>query len=142
VGILLPDEPSLFWLVSRVCPVLVSGNSCVIIASESAPLPALTFSEVIATSDFPAGVINILTGLKKELIPHLASHMDVNAFDYADNSSEFKKEVQSACANNVKRFIYSAHKNINEYYNDGLNENLKQIQNFVEIKTVWHTMGY
>lgn len=142
VGILLPDEPSLLGLISRFCPVLVSGNSCVIIASESAPLPALTFSEVIATSDFPAGVINILTGIKKELIPNLASHMDVNAFDYADSNILFKKEVQSACANNVKRFIYSAHKNVNDYYVDEPNENLKQIQSLIEIKTVWHTMGY
>jgi acyl-CoA reductase-like NAD-dependent aldehyde dehydrogenase len=142
VGILLPDEPSLLGLVSRICPVIVSGNSCVIIASESAPLPALSFSEVIATSDFPAGVINILTGLKKELISHLASHMDVNAFDYADINGSYKKEVQISCSENVKRFIYSAHKNINDYYTDGLNENLKQIQNFTEIKTVWHTVGY
>jgi acyl-CoA reductase-like NAD-dependent aldehyde dehydrogenase len=142
VGILLPDEPSLLGLVSRVCPVIVSGNSCIIIASESAPLPALSFSEVIATSDFPAGVINILTGLKKELIPHLASHMDVNAFDYADGNGLYKKEVQISCAENVKRFVYSAQKNTNNYYADGLNENLKQIQNFTEIKTVWHTVGY
>lgn len=142
VGILLPDEPSLLGLISRICPVLVSGNSCVIIASESAPLPALTFSEVIATSDFPAGVINILTGLKKELVGQLASHMDINAFDFADSDTVFKKEVQSACANNVKRFVYSSHKNTNDYFIDELNENLEQIQNFVEIKTVWHTMGY
>jgi acyl-CoA reductase-like NAD-dependent aldehyde dehydrogenase len=142
VGILLPDEPALLAMVSRVCPVTISGNSCVIITSESAPLPALSFSEVIATSDFPPGVINILTGLKKELVPHLASHMDVNAFDYADSNSLFKKDVQAACANNVKRFVYSAHKNVKDYYEDSVNENLKQIQNFTEIKTVWHTMGY
>lgn len=142
VGILLPDEPALLGLVSRLCPVVVSGNTCVIIASESSPLPALSFSEVIATSDFPAGVVNILTGLKKELVPHLASHMDVNAFDYADGDNSFKKEVQAECASNVKRFIYSAHKNAKVYYDDSLNENLKQIQNFTEIKTVWHTMGY
>jgi acyl-CoA reductase-like NAD-dependent aldehyde dehydrogenase len=128
--------------VSRLCPVVVSGNSSVIIASESAPLPALSFSEVIATSDFPAGVVNILTGLKKELIPHLASHMDVNSFDYADSDSSFKKEVQNDCAANVKRFIYSAFDNQSDYYNDKLNESLKQVQSFTEIKTVWHTMGY
>lgn len=141
VGILLSDEPSFLGLISRICPVIVSGNSCIILTSESAPLPALSFSEVIATSDFPAGVINILTGHKKELIPHLAGHMDVNAFDYADNNSVFKKDVQAACANNVKRFVYSALKNVKDYYNDELNENIYQIQNFVEIKTVWHTMG-
>jgi acyl-CoA reductase-like NAD-dependent aldehyde dehydrogenase len=141
VGILLPDELPLLSLVSRICPVVVSGNSCIVIASESAPLPALSFSEVIATSDFPAGVINILTGIKKELIGHLAAHMDVNAFDYADSNTSFKKEVQQACSNNVKRFIYSAHKSAKEYFDDELNESLYRIQNFVEIKTVWHTMG-
>jgi acyl-CoA reductase-like NAD-dependent aldehyde dehydrogenase len=142
VGILLPEETSLLGMISRLCPVTVSGNSCVVIASESAPLPALSFSEVIATSDFPAGVVNILTGLKKELVPHLAAHMDVNAFDYADNDSSFKKDVQSLCANNVKRFVYSTHRNVNDYYDDSLNESVNQIQNFTEIKTVWHTMGY
>ena len=110
VASLLPEEPSLLGVVSRLCPIIVSGNSCVLIASESAPLPALSFAEVIATSDFPAGVINILTGIKKELVPHLAGHMDVNAFDYADNDTKFKKEVQTACSNNVKRFVFSAFK--------------------------------
>ncbi len=141
VGILLPNEPSLLGLVSEICSVVVSGNSCAVIASETAPLPALSFAEVIATSDFPAGVINILTGIKKELIPHLAGHMDVNAFNYADNYISFKKEVQSACANNVKRFISSSHKNPKDYFNDELNESLIKIQNYIEIKTVWHTMG-
>ncbi|MFI5211247.1 MAG: aldehyde dehydrogenase family protein [Ignavibacteria bacterium] len=141
VGILLPNELPLLSIVSRICPVIASGNSCVIIASETSPLPALSFSEVIATSDFPAGVINILTGIKKELIGHLAGHMDVNAFDYADSNPSFKKEVQRACANNVKRFVFSAHKNGADYFNDDKNENLNQIQNFVEIKTIWHTMG-
>ncbi len=141
VGMLLPNEPSFLGLVSRLCPVIVSGNSCVILASETSPLPVLSFSEVIATSDFPAGVINILTGNKKELIPHLAGHMDVNAFDYADFNISYKKDVQAACANNVKRFVYSAHKKINDYYDDNKNESIYQIQNFVEIKTVWHTMG-
>lgn len=141
VGVLLPNESSFLALVSRICPILVSGNSCIIIASESAPLPALSFAEVIATSDFPAGVINILTGSKKELVPHLASHMDVNAFDYAESNSAWKKDVQAACANNVKRFIYSSHKAANDYYNDDKNESIYQIQNFTEIKTVWHTMG-
>ncbi len=141
VGILLPDDAPLLALVSRVCPVVVSGNSCVVIASETAPLPALSFAEVIATSDFPAGVINILTGIKKELIAHLAGHMDVNVFDYADNNTEFKKEVQMACSNNVKRFVFSAHKTTNSYFEDQANESVEQIANFSEIKTVWHTMG-
>jgi acyl-CoA reductase-like NAD-dependent aldehyde dehydrogenase len=142
VGILLPNELPILAFVSRICPILISGNSVVIMPSETSPLPVLTFSEVIATSDFPAGVINILTGLKKELVLHLAGHMDVNAFDYADNDISFKKDVQTACSNNVKRFIFSAVKNKKEYFDDNKNENIEGIQHFVEIKTVWHTMGY
>lgn len=141
VGILLPEEQPFLALVSRLCAVITSGNSCIIIASEKSPLPALTFSEIAATSDIPGGVINILTGSKKELIPHLASHMDVNAFDYAESNTAFKKEVMAACANNVKRFIYFALKDKNDYYNDDKNENIMQVQNFTELKTVWHTMG-
>ena len=141
VGILLPEELPFLALISRLCAVLTSGNSCIIIPSERSPLAVLTFSEIAATSDVPAGVINILTGKKKELIPHLASHMDVNAFDYADANPAYKKEVQTACANNVKRFIYSAHKSPADYYNDDKNENIMQVQNFTELKTVWHTMG-
>ena len=141
VTILLPDEMPMLALVSRLCPVIVSGNSCIVIASETAPLPALTFSEIAATSDVPAGVINILTGSKKEIVPHLAGHMDVNSFDYADINSSYKKDVQTACANNVKRFVFSALRNSADYYNDDLSENIMQVQDFVEIKTVWHTMG-
>jgi acyl-CoA reductase-like NAD-dependent aldehyde dehydrogenase len=141
VGVLLPEELPLLSLISRICPVIVSGNSCIVIASEKYPLPALSFSEVIATSDFPAGVINILTGNKKELIPHLAAHMDVNAFDYADSNTAFKTAVKTACANNVKRFTYSALKDQKDYFKDEICENLTQIQSFIEIKTVWHTMG-
>ena len=141
VGIVLPDEPSLLALVTRMCPVIVSGNSCVIISSEKSPLSALSFSEVIATSDVPGGVINILTGLKKELIPHLAGHMDVNAFDYADNDAVMKKQIQELCSNNVKRFVNSAMKSADMYMNDEENESLTQIKNFIEIKTIWHTMG-
>ena len=141
VGVLLPDEIPLLAFVSRVCPVIVSGNSCVVIASDTAPLPALSFAEVIATSDFPAGVINILTGLKSELVNHLASHMDVNAFDYADTNKKFMKEVQEACSNNVKRFVCSAPASGIDFFDAAKNETLRQIENFIEIKTVWHTMG-
>ena len=101
-------------------------------------MPLLSFSEVIATSDIPAGVINILTGKKSELIPHLAGHMDVNSFDYADSNLQYKKDVQSACALNIKRFVFSSWK---DWFNDAECEQLKQIQNFTELKTVWHTMG-
>ncbi len=139
VGIVLPDTLSFLPMISRILPVLASGNSCIILANEKYPLPALSFSEVIATSDFPSGSINILTGLKKELVSHLAGHMDVNAIDYSADETDYKKQIQELCANNVKRSNYIA-KNW-DWYNDELNENMKDIEKFTETKTVWHTMG-
>ena len=139
VGIILPDTLSFLPLISRVAVTLTSGNSCIILANENSPLPSLSFSEVIATSDFPGGVINILTGSKKEVLPHMAGHFEINAIDYCDENAEQKKEVMTLCANNVKRF-HSLPNDWN-WYSDDLNENLKEIEKFTEIKTVWHTMG-
>lgn len=139
VGIILPDTLSFLPLITRIAINLTAGNSCIVLANDKAPLPALTFSEVIATSDFTTGVINILTGMQSEIIPHLAGHFDVNAIDYCDENSETKKTVQELCANNVKRF-HSLSKNW-DWYSDDNNENLREIEKFVEIKTVWHTMG-
>lgn len=139
VGIILPDTLSFLPLISRVSAVLSSGNSCVIIANESSPLPALSVAEVIATSDFPAGVINILTGLKSELNSHLAGHFDVNAIDLCTGIRSDKKSIQELCANNVKRFTSLPEKH--DWYSDNDNENLKAIEKFTELKTVWHTMG-
>ena len=141
VGIVLPDDLSLLPLISRICPVIVSGNTCIVIPSDKFPLPSLTFSEVISTSDIPGGVINIITGLKKELIPHLSSHMDVNAFDYADWNNDVKKEIQIDCANNVKRFTFPSLKVSNDYFKDELNETFYEIEKFSELKTIWHTKG-
>ncbi|MBK8553081.1 MAG: aldehyde dehydrogenase family protein [Ignavibacteria bacterium] len=139
VGIILPDDLSFLPLISRVAVALTSGNSCIILANENSPLPSLSFSEVIATSDFPAGVINILTGQKKEVVPHLAGHFEISAIDFCDENAELKKSVMELCANNVKRF-HSLSKDWN-WYSDEINENLKEIEKFIEIKTVWHTMG-
>lgn len=139
-GCILPEQPYLLPLISRMCAIVTSGNSCIVIASEKAPLPALSFAEVLATSDFPAGVVNILTGLKKEVIPPLASHMDVNVIDDADNDTKQSAEIQKSCSLNVKRYISSSMEE-KSYYNNDKNENLDNILNFVEIKTIWHTMG-
>src|SRR6185503_14127787 len=81
VGLIAPESSSLLGLVSRLAPIIVSGNAAVVIASESRPLPAVTLSEVLATSDVPGGVVNLVTGLRRELTGHLAGHMDVNALD-------------------------------------------------------------
>lgn len=138
VGIILPDTLSFLPMVSRISAVLTAGNSCIVIANEKSPLPALTFSEVISTSDFPGGAINILTGKKSELISHMAGHFDINAIDYCGNSKEEIKLIQELCSNNVKRFHLLKSDN---WYADEQNENLREIEKFCEIKTVWHTMG-
>ena len=91
-------------LVSRLAPVIVSGNAAVVLASESRPLPAITLSEVIATSDVPGGVVNVITGLRRELVPHLAAHMDVNALDGFGLVPGEVPAVEEAATDNVKRF--------------------------------------
>src|SRR5439155_7481500 len=105
VGVVAPEEHALLGLVSRLAPAVVSGNAVVLVASESKPLPAVTLAEVLATSDVPGGVINVLTGLKAELIPWLASHMDVNAVDLTGVPDHLVAEVEAAAAGNVKRTV-------------------------------------
>jgi acyl-CoA reductase-like NAD-dependent aldehyde dehydrogenase len=139
VGIILPEEPSFLPLVSRLCTSLVTGNAVIAVSSERAPLPSLTFAEVIATSDFPAGAVNILTGKKKEIVSHLAGHYDVNAIDYCDHDPENSREVMSLCSNNVKRFHAVGLKW--DWRSEAMNENIYEPAKFVETKTVWHTMG-
>jgi acyl-CoA reductase-like NAD-dependent aldehyde dehydrogenase len=117
--------------VRRVAPALCAGNVVVALASESSPLPALTFAEVLATSDVPAGVANIVSGQRKELIPWLASHMDVNAIDIAGASEDEVKAVEESAAGNVKRVIKVEEDEQSPYL----------ITAFMEMKTVWHPMG-
>lgn len=139
-AIILPDTLSFLPLVSRICSVITSGNSCVILANEKYPLPALSFSEVIATSDVPSGTINILTGKKSEIIPHLCGHFDVRAVDLCSSDKELVKSVQELCALNVKRLNYFS--DTHDWFSKGENESLEQITKFTEIKTVWHTMSF
>jgi acyl-CoA reductase-like NAD-dependent aldehyde dehydrogenase len=130
VGILAPEEPPLLGLVSRVAPALVAGNSVVVIASESRPLAAIELAEVLATSDVPGGVVNILTGYKAELAPWLASHMDVNALDLTGANGDVA-ELEQAAAENVKRVVRSVADAQSPYL----------ISDFLEFKTVWHPVG-
>jgi acyl-CoA reductase-like NAD-dependent aldehyde dehydrogenase len=141
VGIILPDTLSFLPIVSRIAVVTCSGNTCIILTNESSPLPSLTLSEVIATSDFPAGTINLLTGYKNELVSHLAGHYDINAIDFCENTNQNKKQIQELCANNVKRFKELKENTKWNWYDDKINETLYEIEKFTEIKTVWHTMG-
>ena len=130
VGILCPDEPPLQGIVTRIAPALVAGNTVVAVASERHPVAAIELAEALATSDFPAGVVNILTGQQAELAPWLASHMDVNAIDVTGANGDVA-ELERSAAENVKRVVRGAA--------DG--ESLWDIAAVVELKTVWHPIG-
>tara|TARA_B100001287_G_scaffold42180_1_gene31297 strand:- start:54890 stop:55774 length:885 start_codon:yes stop_codon:yes gene_type:complete len=134
IGISAPRKPGLLGIVTSICQVIISGNTCVVIASDLFPLSAITLAEVIATSDFLSGVINILTGSKNEILPHLAKHMDVNALYLNDMNKDLTKSVQIQAVNNLKRIILT---NSSDYYEDDC-ENPYIIKKFMEIKTTWH----
>jgi acyl-CoA reductase-like NAD-dependent aldehyde dehydrogenase len=139
VGVILPDNLSFLPLVSRILVITTTGNSCVIITNEKSPLPSLTLPEVITTSDFPSGVINILTGYKSELISHLAGHYDINAIDYCEETGNNRKLIKELCSNNVKRFHETGDNKNWNWFSDKLNENFKEIGKFTELKTVWQS---
>src|SRR5262249_46104513 len=105
VGVVAPDEPALLGVVSRLAPVLCGGCTAVVLTSEPRPLAALCLGEVVATSDVPAGVVNVLCGFRSELLPWLAAHMDVNAIDAGGCSDEELAAVEAAAAANVKRVV-------------------------------------
>jgi acyl-CoA reductase-like NAD-dependent aldehyde dehydrogenase len=130
VGILAPEEPALAGLVSRVAPAVVGGNAVVAVASESHPLAGIELAEALATADVPGGVVNILTGLREELAPVLAGHMDVNALDVSGQNGDVA-ELERLAAENVKRVVRGA--------TDG--ESAWEISRFLELKTVWHPIG-
>jgi acyl-CoA reductase-like NAD-dependent aldehyde dehydrogenase len=130
VAIVAPDEPALEGLVSRLAPALTGGNAVVAVASEVHPLAAIELAEVIATSDVPGGVVNLLTGHRAELAPWLASHMDVNAIDVT-GADGLRTDLELAAAENVKRVVSGKA--------DG--QSLAEISAFLEFKTVWHPIG-
>jgi acyl-CoA reductase-like NAD-dependent aldehyde dehydrogenase len=140
VGVVAPEEPSLLGLVSRVAPAIVGGNTVVAIPSGSKPLAAITLGEVFETSDVPGGVINIISGLKSELVPWLASHMDVNAIDITGVASEGLPALQKAAAENVKRVVRFDADAIG-WSDTRLSQSPYAIYDFQEMKTVWHPIG-
>ncbi|MEO6912931.1 MAG: aldehyde dehydrogenase family protein [Candidatus Baltobacteraceae bacterium] len=140
VGVIAPDQPALLGLVSVVLPALVGGNSVVVIASETDPRSAITFAEALETSDFPAGVINILTGQRAELAPVLAKHMDVNALAFIDTDTAYTTDLQRLSADNVKRTHPIQNRKRDDWYLPDL-QSLDAIANFSEIKTIWHPAG-
>jgi acyl-CoA reductase-like NAD-dependent aldehyde dehydrogenase len=130
VGILAPKEPALLGLVSRVVPALAGGNTVVAVASEEHPLAAVELAEALATSDVPGGAVNIVTGLRGELAPVLAAHMDVNALDVTGADGDLR-ELERAAAENVKRVVHGSPDSQSAW----------DIASFLELKTVWHPIG-
>jgi len=134
VAIVAPAESSLLGLISVVAPVIVTGNTAVVVASESRPLPAISLAEVLATADLPAGVVNVLTGRTAELAPVLAGHMDVNALDLTGIGAPARMALEQLAASNVKRVVYG-----NEDW--AARPGTHRLMSFLEIKTVWHPAG-
>jgi acyl-CoA reductase-like NAD-dependent aldehyde dehydrogenase len=128
-GIVAPEEPSLAGLVLRLAPPIVGGNASVVIASERRPLAAVTLAEVLATSDVPGGVVNVITGRKSELCSVLAGHMDVNALDLTGVDGD-RVELERLAAENVKRVV-----------RNGEGQSPWHAAAFLELKTVWHPIG-
>jgi acyl-CoA reductase-like NAD-dependent aldehyde dehydrogenase len=136
VGILAPSGSPLLGLISVIAPVITGGNACVVIAAEQDPCVAITVAEVIATSDVPAGVINILTGRISDLAPHLAAHADVNALDLTGADAGLRKSLEEAAAETVKR-VYAPRGSPDFAAAPGI----ARLRAFLEIKTVWHPTG-
>jgi acyl-CoA reductase-like NAD-dependent aldehyde dehydrogenase len=137
VGIVAPGDQALLGLVSRLAPAIVSGNTAVVIASQRSPLPAVSLGEVLATSDVPGGVVNILTGITAELTPWLAGHMDVNAIDVTGAPDGLLVEVEGLAAENVKRVVRAP--DADPFAPEA--QSPYEITALTEFKTVWHPIG-
>ena len=135
VAVLAPQESSFLGLVSVVAPVIATGNTAVVIASEKSPLPALSLGEVLATSDLPGGVVNVLSGRTAEIAAPLAAHQDVNAIDLAGADEDLAKELEIAAADNLKRVLRP--QPVDYFAMPGID----RMTAFLETKTVWHPTG-
>jgi len=139
VALVAPQRSSLLGLVSVVAPAIVGGNTCVAVTAESSPLPAITLSEVLATSDLPGGVVNLLTGRPAEIAPWLASHMDVNAIDLCGiEAPALATELEAAAAENLKRVTRPPAGDEPDWFAE---PGLGRMLSFLETKTVWHPVG-
>ncbi|TMU94151.1 aldehyde dehydrogenase family protein [Streptomyces sp. DASNCL29] len=135
VALLAPQDSSFLGLVSVIAPAIVTGNTTVVVAAEAAPLPALSLAEVLATSDLPGGVVNVLSGRTAELAAPLAAHQDVNAIDLAGADAELATELEKSAADNLKRVLRP------QPANWPADPGTARLLAFLETKTVWHPMG-
>ena len=130
--VICPDKGALHGIISHAIPMVIGGNTCTLVVSENFPLTAIEFAEVIHASDLPGGVINIITGYRKEFVSHAASHMDVNAIVFTDVNAEHKKTIQTNAALNIKRVI--------DYSKDAIQSPYRILAG-QDIKTTWHPIG-
>jgi acyl-CoA reductase-like NAD-dependent aldehyde dehydrogenase len=138
VAIIAPEKQSLLGLISMIAPTMVGGNTVIILASESSPLTAISFAEVLNSSDVPNGVVNILTGKKDELIHHMASHMDVNSIIYCGQDQKVIKTISELASENLKRTAFYKKKD----WSSDESESPYFIEKTQEIKTTWHPTDF
>ncbi|MFD0001828.1 aldehyde dehydrogenase family protein [Streptomyces sp. NPDC127178] len=136
VAVLAPQESSFLGLVSVLAPVIATGNTAIVVASEKSPLPALSLGEVLATSDLPGGVVNVLSGRTAEIATPLAAHQDVNAIDLAGADEVLAKELEIAAADNLKRVLRP--QPVDDW---AAAPGIDRMTAFLETKTVWHPTG-
>jgi len=139
VGIIADDEAPLLGLISQIAPVIVSGNSCVALASEKYPYPAIVLGEMLATSDLPGGVVNLLTGFRKEMLPTFATHTHIRGISAVVNKDE-KRELQIGAADSIKRVRAKAGGGDVDWM-AGNAQGAYEIRDFIEFKTTWHPIG-
>lgn len=139
VGVIAPDAPALLGLISLVAPVIVSGNTAVVLASEKTPYPAVLLGEMLATSDLPGGVVNLLTGFRRELLPTFATHAHLRALSAAASVGE-RQALRLGAAESVKRVRFTDHATTSDWLGAG-GQSVRAIRDFVEFKTIWHPIG-
>ena len=139
VGVIAPDAPALLGLVSLFAPVIVSGNTVVALAAEAAPYPAILLGEMLATSDLPGGVVNLLTGYRKELVPTFATHTHLRAISAAASADE-RKALRLGAAESIKRVRFAEAAGEGDWFAETA-QSVYAIRDFLEFKTTWHPIG-
>ena len=139
VGVIAPDAPALLGLISLVAPVIVSGNTVVALASEKTPYPVVLLGEMLATSDLPGGVVNLLTGFRRELLPTFATHAHLRALSAAASADE-RRTLRLGAAESVKRVRFTDLATTSDWLGAG-GQSVHAIRDFVEFKTIWHPVG-
>lgn len=141
VGLVAPDAPPLLGLVSRLAPVLVSGNVAIAVVSRACPIPALDLAEILATSDVPGGVVNLLSGQLDELVTQMAGHRNIDAVDDASGDPAIRKTIEFESAINLKRTVSLPALTEEQWFDEERHHRLAAIEKFVETKTTWHPVG-